>query len=300
MSLGRALGFLSLACAIGVCAAAESLLIATTPSAISQSGTGGTLYAVEMPAGTSKLVAPILLDGREPLRVPGLAVHRSNGTLYGITADDSPSHPRSLVTIDPATARATLVGPLGMAGIDIAFDQEGTLFVWLRETSQIGTVDLATGRARAMGKPGPPSEPGGLTIDAKGRIYVIGSGGSASIDVVDPATGAITQGASLKDAPYAAGMNSIRMSPDGTLYAVNSNRGAPAKTALVRIDPQSGTVTRVTALPDDADALAVVRGRDRDAESFFASAAGLATIVALVLLALALVYFVRTRKSKRR
>ena len=300
MTCGRILGVLAIALAIGTGAAAESLLVATTPSSVSKSRTGGTLYSVELPAESAKLVAPILLDGREPLRVPGIAVHPSRGTLYGITSDDSPAHPRSLVTIDPATAHATLVGPLGLAGIDIAFDPAGTLFVWLRETSQLGTVDLATGRASALGKPGPASEPGGLTIDAQGRIYVIGSAGSASIDQVDPATGAITRGAALRDAPYAAGMNSIRMSREsGTLYAVNSNRGAPAKTALVRIDPQSGVVTRVVALPDDADALAVLPGSP-DAGAFFGSAGGLATIVALALLAIAIVFLVRARISKRR
>jgi hypothetical protein len=134
-------------------------------------------------------------------------------------------------------------------------------------------------------------------MDLEGGFYVIGSGGSASIDRVDPKTGAITRGASLRSAPYAAGMNSIRMSPGGTLYAINSNRGAPAKSALVTIDPRSGEVTRVGALPDDADALAVVRGTA--AASYFDSAARLGAIVALALLVIALVFALRARGKRR-
>ena len=112
-------------------------------------------------------------------------VNLSTGVLYGIAADSSPNYPRSLVTIDVANAEGTLVGNLGASGSDIAFNRSGTLFIWLRETSQLGTVDLSSGRATPLGAPGPASETGGVAIDHHGRAYLAATGASGSLDMID-------------------------------------------------------------------------------------------------------------------
>jgi hypothetical protein len=76
----------------------------------------------------------------------------------------------------------------------------------------------------------------------------------------DPKTHKLTTGPNMTGAPFISSMNSMAFSEDGTLYAVNSNLGTPAKTRLVSIDPKSGTVKEVAVLPDDVDPLAFASG----------------------------------------
>src|SRR3954471_17237780 len=82
----------------------------------------GNLYTINLANGTATLVGSIRLAGGKPIGVTGMAVHPSDGTIFGITSEQSPNSARSLVTIDPATGAATLVGELGVAGSYIAFD----------------------------------------------------------------------------------------------------------------------------------------------------------------------------------
>src|SRR6185436_8303370 len=159
---------------------------------------------------------------------------------------------------DPKDGNSTVVGKLGLAGSDISFDKHGTLFIWLRETSQVGTVSLETGEARPVGPTKAAGEPGGIAIDNGGHIYVISSGATGSLDQIDSANGRARKGPALDGAPYPAGINALTIADDGRIFALNSNRGVPAKTALIQIDPASGKVTRLVDLPDDADALVMV------------------------------------------
>src|SRR5258706_14506439 len=99
----------------------------------------GNLYAVNLANGTATLVGAIRLPGSKPIGVTGMAVHPTTGILYGITSEQSPNHPRSLVIIDQTSGAATLVGDLGMVGSDIPFDPAGTLYLWRPGQSQLVT-----------------------------------------------------------------------------------------------------------------------------------------------------------------
>ena len=127
--------------------------------------------------------------------------------------------------------------------------------MWMPSLRQIGEVDLQTGAIRMIGTAGNAVATGGLSIDNRGEVMIVGSGNTPRIDTLDSATGEITRGPPLANAPYAA-INSLTFSPRGILYAVNSNMGAPASTRLVSIDRKTGEVHNIGALPPDTDALA--------------------------------------------
>lgn len=286
--------FLLAAIAVAVVVAPNAqatLYAATVRSQVAPGSTGlaGNLYTVNPESGVSTLVGPIRVEGTTPIGVTGLAVHPASGVMYGVTALASPNHPRSLVTIDPGTGTARLVGSLGAVGSDIAFDNRGNLFVWLRETRQAGIIDLGTGTAIPLGTPGPPGPTGGFAIDTRGTAYVAATGASGTLDRVDTNTGAITSGPSLAQAPYPAGINSLAVSADGTIFGVNTNLGSPASTVLVKIDAATGVVTRVGALPNDTDALAFA-----ESASAFASlrTPGTVLLVAGILAVVAAIAFV--------
>ncbi|HEY4997612.1 MAG TPA: hypothetical protein VII36_00640 [Usitatibacter sp.] len=220
-------------------------------------GLGGGLYTTDTATGKSALLARLKVGGVIPIGLTGLAIHPKTGVFYGITAGLASQIPRSLVTVDPKTGNTTLVGSLNHSGSDIRFDTKGTLYVWLNEEARVATVDLGTGAATPLGPSGyEETLGGGIAIDRSGEMYVSATNAAGTLDNVDLTTGHATVGARLSGAPYIAALDSMAFSPSGTLYAVNSNLGAPAKGMLVTIDVKSGTVKEIGALPNDVDALA--------------------------------------------
>ena len=241
----------------GAGAAAHTLYAASVRSGLAPDAPiAGNLYIVNLANGTASLVGAIRLPGSKPIGVTGMAVHPTTGVLYGITSEQSPNNPRSLVIIDPNSGGATLVGDLGRVGSDIAFDGKGTLYVWLPGSSQLGTVNLSNAEVVPVGKPGPAGSPAGIAIDPSGMVYVTSKGASGTLDNVDLATGALQIGPALTGAPFSTQINSMSFSPSGLLLAVNSNGGSPANTRLVAINTGTGAVATIGALPDDTDALA--------------------------------------------
>ncbi len=238
---------------------AETLYVATLRdySSAETEGLGGGLYTVDPATGKSALVARFRIGGVIPIGLTGLAIHPKTGNFYGITAGLSSQIPRSLVSIDPKTGNTTLVGSLNHAGSDIRFDAKGTLYVWLNEEARIATVDLGTGAATPVGPSGyGETLGGGIAIDHSGDMYVSATNAAGTLDRIDLTTGHATVGPRLTGAPYIASFNSMTFSPSGTLFAVNSNLSAPAKTMLVTVDPKSGAVKEIGPLPNDVDALA--------------------------------------------
>src|SRR5471032_990199 len=137
-------------------AAMHTLYAASVRSAVSADAPiAGNLYTVNLANGTATLVGAIRLPGAKSIGVTGLSAHPSCGVLYGITSEKSPNSPHALVTIDPASGAAELVGDLRVVGSDIAFDSKGTLYVSLPGTSQLGTVNLSDAVVSAIGKAGP-------------------------------------------------------------------------------------------------------------------------------------------------
>jgi hypothetical protein len=251
------------ALAVAICAAsgawAETLYVATLRDYSNKDtgGLGGALYSVDSNNGKSTLLAPLRVGGAIPIGITGLAIHPKTGVFYGITAALSAQIPRSLVTIDPKTGNTTLVGSLNHEGSDIRFDGKGTLYVWLNDPPGLGTIDLGTGASTPIGTSGyTDSLGGGLAIDRSGDFYVSATNAAGTLDRVNLADGRVTVGPRIAGAPYLSSINSMAFSPAGVLHAVNSNLGAPAKSALIAIDPKTGVVKELGPLPNDVDPLA--------------------------------------------
>jgi hypothetical protein len=220
------------------------------------SGVEGNIYVVDPATATLRLLTS-LHAGDTPIGLDGLAIHPITGEFYGITAPTSKSIPQSLVRVDPRTGDVVLVGRLGFAGSDIAFDADGTLYIWLADKGQLGTVNLDTGAATARGKPlKQGASKGGLALIGGGRALIAATGGGGTLDLVDLVTGTITTGPRLTGAPFPDLINGLAYSPGGVLYAVNTNFGGTSRADLVAIEPRSGKVSAIGPLPNDTDALA--------------------------------------------
>jgi hypothetical protein len=260
----------------------------------------GNLYTINLASGTATLVGAIRMAGGKPLGVTGMAAHPTDGTLYGITSEQSPNHPRSLVTIDPKSGAATLVGDLGAVGSDIAFNSKGTLYVWLPATSQLGIVNTSSAAVTPLGRAGPAGSPAGIAVDPQGMVYVTAKGAGGTLDNVDLVSGALQVGPPLTGAPFSTQINSMSFSPSGLLLAVNSNGGSPALTRLVTINTATGAVATIGSLPDDTDALAFTGGGPNLAPTFSSLDPGARVVVAVVstvLVVLAAFVLLRGRKK---
>jgi hypothetical protein len=283
-------------------AAAHTLYAATVRTGVMARGDvpiAGNLYTINLANGTATLVGPIKLQGKS-IGVTGMGAHPTNGTLYGITSEQSPSYPRSLITIDPATAVATLVGELPAAGSDISFDSKGTLYMWLPATTQLGIVDPSNANVTPIGKPGPPGSPAGISVDPQGMVFVTAKGAGGTLDNVDLQSGALQVGPPLMGAPFSTQINSMSFSPSGLLLAVNSNGGSPAETRLVTINTATGAVATIGALPDDTDALAFTGSVGPNLAPTFSTlnpgARVVVAVISTVLVVLAIFVLARGRK----
>lgn len=260
--LGVAAGAVTVVGPAGTSAA--TTLFTTTATSISQTlyvatgagGASGKLYVVNPLNATATLVGNIV-SGESELSVTGLAFHPQTGVLYGVTGNES-GPTRRLVTINPATAQATLVGTLNVAGAttgstDISFDVNGKLYTWRTRGGPLGTVNLTTAAITPIGSSTNGSGGNGLAFTPDGSLYVAGPA-SGPLLKVDPITGAATTVATLSGAPLSFDtINAMASDAAGQLYAVSSD--FPAN--LIRINPATGAISTVGVLPmDDVDAIA--------------------------------------------
>jgi len=266
-------------------AAADTLLYATAIRVHYEEGSARVecnLYRVDPATGASTLLAPVRIEGRDPVGVISLAIHPQTGVVYGITAGLAGNRPRSLVSIEPGTGDVTVIGALGEAASDLSFSRDGTLYAWLSGRNQLATVHLGTGRATPLGESGITGiMGGGMSIDEQGLAYVAATGATGTLDTVDIHTGRGTPGPTLEGAPYLSAITNLTFAPDGILYGVNSNMGSPASTALVTIDVRSGKVQEIGRLPNDAHALIFGPPSNTIATSTVVLLAGGAAIVLL-------------------
>ena len=283
-------------------AAAPSLYVASvrTGALNADAPISGNLYTVNLSSGASQLVGAIRLPGSRPVGVTGLAFHPKSGILYGITSEQSPNEPHSLMTIDPSTGAAALIGDLGAIASDISFDSKGTLYAWLQTTSQLATVDLATGAVTRIGRARAAGYPSGVAVDPNDMVYVTAKGASGTLDNVDIASGAVQVGPPLTGAPFSTQINSMSFSPSGLLLAINSNGGSPASARLVTINTATGAVSTIGNLPDDSDALAFATGSGPNvAPTLQAMSPGgrvVIIVLSIVLVAVAATVVLRRRK----
>jgi PEP-CTERM motif len=250
---------LSVAALASAVRAQETLYVAT-----GSKGAAGVLYTVNPFTAAFTSVGPIT-TGAAAIGMTGLAFDPLNGALYGITGLESPNFPRSLVTINPATGAATVLGTLtstfGTTGLtDISFQSDGTLFGI--SPSTLYTINLGTGALTSIGSTGLNPPGGGLAFNPSGTLYSAGIA-TGTVDTLSTSTGARTVGPTMTGAPHAGSlgaMMALGFSSSNTLYAANSAReqnGATITTVnLVTINPATGVVTDIGALLGNVDALA--------------------------------------------
>lgn len=191
--------------------------------------------------------------------VENLAIDPATGAIYGVDGG-------TLLTIDPATAIATVIGDTGLTDVDaLTFNPAGELFavdaVPTTNPGELFQIDKTTATATrltallmpvpdelvAMGAIDPQLD--GIAFDPTGRlIAAYSSYGSMSFIVeVELATGQILN-------IGAAGVDDIEdlaVGSDGVLYGTLGDTGAvhgqPSKSleGLVTIDPVTGAATAI-------------------------------------------------------
>jgi hypothetical protein len=295
-------GFAAVVALLGPGAAVAQTLYAasfrTSGLGGANAGIAGSLYTINLGTGAATFVAPIRVNGTVPIGITGIAVHPETGQFYGITPPQSPNYPQNLVTMDPVTGRATVVGELKHASSDIAFNRAGILFAWLQSTSQLGIINLSTGAITPIGPSRPAGTPSGLAIDPNGVAYITTGGAGGTLDTVDLGTGTIMKGPTMTGAPFPTGVNSMTFSPSGLLLAVNSNGGAPAVTRLVTINTASGAVAPIGTLPDDTDALSFAPDNRREGLSRINVQTLALMVLGVIALVLGLIGWFVGRKSR--
>jgi len=218
-------------------------------------GVEGNLYTVDPETASTNLVTSLNVSGKTPVGLDGLAIHPRTGVFYGITAPTSAVIPRTLVILDPATGNVTPVGELTQIGSDIGFDPDGTLYMWLPQTRQLGTVNLDNGQVTTRGAPiDRGATKGGFALTGGGKAFVAGTGGAGTLDSIDMNTGTIAIGPAITGAPFPDLINGLAYSK-GVLYGINTSFGRSTQANLITIDPVTGKVTNIGALPNDTDAL---------------------------------------------
>jgi hypothetical protein len=246
---------------------------------------GGHLFLLDPTNAYSADLGPIM--GKDAsnndvnMGVSGLAFS-STGVLYGATVGDVPAvtttigYNRQLVTIDPATGTATRVGDLSDAGGvfyqmgDIRFSGDVLYGYGFKDDGGSGgyelvSVDPATGAVTTISTGNGGGYGVGFAFDDMNRLIIAGKNVGSELDTLDTATGSATPLATLDGTlernTDVAPVNALAFE-DGTLYgAVNtgvysgSGTAAGPEGVLITIDPATGHVTEVGALPDNVDAL---------------------------------------------
>ncbi len=168
------------------------------------SSAAGTLSQTNPATGASTAIGPVTAGGL-PLSLTGLAQQISTstttpGTLYGATGESSPNNPSSLVTINPATGQATVIGQFHTSGgtvhgmADIVFAPPnspcaGTLLGVSGDNRILYSIDPATAliTQRIAAAITGSNQGNGLTFDAAGNLW-LASLDTSSLVRIDCAT----------------------------------------------------------------------------------------------------------------
>ena len=137
-------------------------------------GVQGILYTLDPATGAVlTTVGPLHDAAGNNYGMGGLKYHPTTGIFYGVTMNDSPTHPNYLVIVDPATALVTPIGPLGWVLTDIAIDPTtGVMYAVSGYNQKFYTVNTATGEAVQTGSTGLGFQNGGgLTADRRGALF---------------------------------------------------------------------------------------------------------------------------------
>jgi hypothetical protein len=239
---------------------------AATLYAASAAGAAGNLYLLNPDTGAViQTIGPTNDVTGANYSITGLAVHPTTGVLYGSTGNANTAAQATLVTINPATALVTVVGPFNAGPVnssgspatmaDIDFDSAGNLFgVGSIGGPQLYSINTLTAQATVIGGTGLTSTTGGgLGISPTGVFY--GTPTASRFGTYDSTLGTFTKIANpAKPSGGGYGALSFRGS---VLYGLNVGSGSPPPTNLVTIDP-AGAVTLLGPSGASIDAIAFV------------------------------------------
>lgn len=227
----------------GASSADTVLVTVSTPPApflvatINPDGTSD-LYRIEASStGVDVHLGEIRTQSGERPQITDLAQAES-GAWFAITFD-------ALYWLDPATAVATRVGPMGHSGVNaLAYHDDHTLLAGTVDGTLLA-VDQTTGTATTIGRFGQGLVTAGdLAVGPDNALWgaFIGSTVSGSVvGVVDRENGSVT----ILGSTGLANLWGIRWL-DGVLYGVTTD--APDRGRLVRIDSATGAATALRSL----------------------------------------------------
>ncbi len=181
------------------------------------SSTTSDLYTIDPATAVPTTVGPI------GYALTALAFHPITGVLYGATTNNSADDPRSLVTVDPDTGAATLIGELDPGGdnaSDIAFASDGTLYAWTAFDGQLATIDLTTGVMTIYGV-NTGEFGGGLSFVGPTLYHIprLATGDIETLDLLDGSpTVVVAMAASAQVTCAAYGSGAMYVSEKGTNY----------------------------------------------------------------------------------
>jgi hypothetical protein len=254
--------------------AAVALLAAAAAPA-----SAGQLFAVDWDTGNfyqvSSTNAALTLVGATGISVPADIQFAPNGTLYAITPTGT--SPAALFTINPNTAKATLVGQLGQEltegaltitpnGTAFAFNGAGTTNV-----DKLLSINLQTGAATVVGQLNGQHDINGMAFRSDGELVALDED-SESLLLINPTTLAVSTLAALPGPAGAVGgmttidgttaffATGILVGGTNSLYSVNLFTGtsnligsfAPTITSGEGISGLAEAANVVTAAPEPA------------------------------------------------
>jgi outer membrane protein assembly factor BamB len=172
-----------MAAGVGVC-----LTLVSAPRALADN-LYGYHYSERNLYWVSETDASVTLIGNTGLTIGGMELY-TDGLLYGITGGSS----ATLYRIDPSTAAATEIGPLGLSFVfegALAFSPEGVLYGTNGDSAanaQLFRIDIETGAATVVGTmSNPPHDVNGLAWRSDGML--VGLDGNQNVLLaIDPAT----------------------------------------------------------------------------------------------------------------
>lgn len=179
---------------IGTCPGSSgTLLYATNAVAIDEC----TLHTIDPSTGQASAPIGSVRDRRD-----GAATMGVFGMCHGGSGMFAVNHLDQLVTVDLATARATVVGAVGVSGLfDLACSPHASeggvlyLYSYSASESRIVRIDPKTGSGQLLEAEIGPVDAVSMDFDQAGTLFLVTNG--MDINVVDTVTGALTQRGSL-------------------------------------------------------------------------------------------------------
>lgn len=277
-------------------ALAVDVFVATLRAPSGSTEAGGHLYRVDVATRSSTLVGRIMVDGTQPVGLTGMAFHPKTKVLYAITLGVNDAKRATLLTVDPHTAEARVIGRLSRPLTDISFDPAGRLYGWTADTGQLAIVDIHSAKVSPIGAGGPGGG-GAFAIDRGGNAFVATWSEPGTLDRVDLEGGVVAPGPAVSNLPDVSTLRSMAFSGQGELFATHSVRAGAASSVLLRIDPRTGQAAAIGDIPEDSEAIAVRVQEFADRSDILRWIAHAA--IGAMLLGLAWLYFRRHRHVPR-